>query len=535
MGRREGKHMSSNKRTTSRQKQEKETAVRKQLIQTVLYSYIFLMVLIHPIIYQNHFFGMVIAKTNLFWYSTMIMFAVIILIQLLFFKDVFSGVKIKDVISKWSKTDWFVGVFFITVLISWILSDYQKEALWGADGWFVGSATLLLCCVAYYYISRYYKISQTILWCMLGVNFFVFIVGILNHFHVDPLGMFTMLDEENSRIFITTIGNINLYSSYLCFVVPIFMGLFCVCKTRNSLLLYGTILVFGFMSVIIVNSDSVFLGIGAAFIFLLWYGRDNWSLFKRYLAMVLIFLLSIQSVGLMRFLFKEDAMPLSSLSNFFSSSRYVTVLIPIVVLIFALSHWMDKKKVRAIILKRLIVGVYIAGCTLLVAFIVLLIWINSRDASELSVWMQSMKLDDSWGSSRGFIWRSCMEAYEKFPFLKKLFGCGPDALSYFMMDTYYTQMIAKMNAVFSNAHNEFIQILLTLGLFGCISYFGMLISGAIRFMKGSRKTPFLLAVSAMIISYLAQGIVNNPQYITTPLLFIFIGIGEAMTRNEDVN
>ena len=76
---------------------------------------------------------------------------------------------------------------------------------------------------------------------------------------------------------------------------------------------------------------------------------------------------------------------------------------------------------------------------------------------------------------------------------------------------------------FTDAHNEFLQLLLTLGLAGVISFFALIIGMLAVAVKRSRKHPVLFAGAVCLAAYLAQGIVNSQQIAVTPLLFVLLG------------
>ena len=45
-----------------------------------------------------------------------------------------------------SSTDLFVLLYAVTVFLSYVLTDYREEALWGTEGWYMGCVPLLLLC-----------------------------------------------------------------------------------------------------------------------------------------------------------------------------------------------------------------------------------------------------------------------------------------------------------------------------------------------------------------------------------------------------
>ena len=63
-----------------------------------------------------------------------------------------------------------------------------------------------------------------------------------------------------------------------------------------------------------------------------------------------------------------------------------------------------------------------------------------------------------------------MEAYGKFPLKHKLFGYGPDTFGILTTDRFFGDMINATGLIFDNAHNEYLQFLLTIGPIGLIAY-----------------------------------------------------------------
>ena len=89
-----------------------------------------------------------------------------------------------------------------------------------------------------------------------------------------------------------------------------------------------------------------------------------------------------------------------------------------------------------------------------------------------------------------------------------------------------------------DAHNETLQVLSTLGIFGVVGYMGTQITACRSFAKNFKKDPFLLAVATGVVAYIGQGMMSSPQTFGTPILFIGIAIGESIMRgnrqNEDI-
>jgi O-antigen ligase len=95
-------------------------------------------------------------------------------------------------------------------------------------------------------------------------------------------------------------------------------------------------------------------------------------------------------------------------------------------------------------------------------------------------------------------------------------------------------MVAKTNRIYDNAHNEVLQYLITLGLFGALSYIALVVSAVWYMCKHGAKTMHTYIPVFVVCGYFVQGLVNLNQPITTPLFFVILGMGVGYAR-EQVN
>jgi O-antigen ligase len=193
--------------------------------------------------------------------------------------------------------------------------------------------------------------------------------------------------------------------------------------------------------------------------------------------------------------------------------------------------------------------------------------------------MGIFSFEDSWGNYRGFVWRRLMEAYSDFSVPQKLFGYGNESVKSIMTDRYYDDMMNAVGVIYDNAHNEYLQYLITTGIFGAVSYVGLLVttggalvraavSGAVmnenesmssqsagkrskekaasrdsRTVRGSKTGTGLecllgyaedegsmIAVLLGITGYAVQAFVNLNQSLTTPYIFLLIAMAGGLCR-----
>ena len=82
----------------------------------------------------------------------------------------------------------------------------------------------------------------------------------------------------------------------------------------------------------------------------------------------------------------------------------------------------------------------------------------------------------------------------------------------------------------TNAHNEWITVLVNTGMLGLFCYAGTFLTAFIRFAGRASKEPLLYVCAVAVLTYTAHNMVSFQQVLHTPYLFIVLGIGEGLLR-----
>lgn len=508
------------------------------------YIYVLLMLGVFPLFYRNNYINIMESKWGFFSIITLIAVAVAGISTLILLCTRYEDVK-KDSWKSWlrtfSITDLCVILLMVSVLISWIFCDYKAEAFSGSAGKMAGVYFYIILFLSYFLVSRYLKYDQWVLLVYIIANFIVFGLAILNHFMIDPLGMYSNLMEDNYWMFITTMGNINVLAGYLCVFVPVTMVLFCFCETLLSQIIYGVFMVISFMGLISANGDAGIIGIGAAFLFLFWFCFDSYDRLKRFFLMATLFFAGAGIIGWLDDVNMETVKePLATLPSFIGKSTISHLAIIVFAVCTLVMFLLQKKEVVVKPLKIIRNIIYILIGLIVLAGFSAFIYLSTAGASiDLGQWDTYLRFSDLWGSSRGFTWTRVLTIYgEDYNIIQKLFGFGPDLLGVPLHERFNDQIFAKMGAYLVDAHNETLQVLSTLGIFGVVGYMGTQITACRSFAKNFKKDPFLLAVATGVVAYIGQGMMSSPQTFGTPILFIGLAIGESIMRgnrqNEDI-
>ncbi len=431
----------------------------------------------------------------------------------------------KNFISATGMEFWFLIIFFVSVLLSTIFSISPAESFYGIGGRRVGTILLLLCISMYLILGKYLCPGIWIVWIFLISNTFVILLAILNFWGIDPLRMYDNLVESDWGYFMSTLGNINVSSNYLCMVVPIGMVLYLLSDYSLSKIIYGIFLLFGFYGVYITTCDSWLLGIGISFVVILWFCMKDHRHMIRFFELCLLFFCSSLLLKI-TFLAGGYGTALGmefqklKLQNFMLKGSVLIIEGILFVLCIIWFKYAEKKKLKIAYLKArkiLFIILAVMAGTLVILFLIANVSEN-RQWEGAFQWMAYLKLQDESGSYRGILWKQTINAWKKLPLGRKFLGYGVNCFHHFIYQ-YQAAELEHIPMYFVDAHNECLHFLSIMGVPGIIGYFGLLISLAVTSGKMSRKYPVMLIGTVSICSYLAQGMLNNPTVFITPNLF----------------
>ncbi len=455
------------------------------------------------------------------------------------------GEAVKKWLSEISVPGWFALVFTVGVCIATIFSANPLESWQGLGGRKLGLQVFLLCVVSYVLLGKYLRPGKWLIWTFFAGNSIVCALAVLNFWAVDPLGMYENLVKEQYDMFISTIGNVNACSSYLCMVVPAAMAVYMVVKTKALRAAAAVFLVLGFWTCYCTVSESWLLGVGAAFLVLLWFAMSNNEYMQRFLEIFGLFWLASLLMKISCFIGSGAGSQSLMFLKFYANkvqkdivlNGYLLAAEGILItggMLLIRSRKKGQKELPSRLLRICVFGVLavIAGFG-----IVCLIAANVKqeDWQGTFAFLNKLKIKDNFGSSRGYIWKITVKGWAGLPLWDKITGYGLNCYNMFI-EQYGGEGVASAfgGAKLVDAHNELMQFMTTTGVLGTVGYFGLLIGTAVRTAKKYIQKPIMMLGAAVICGYLAQGIVNNPTAFLTPYLFLALGIIKSLENLENV-
>ncbi len=445
--------------------------------------------------------------------------------------------KIREIIAA-NPTDIFAAIYAAALLLSYSCSKYKGTALWGIDRWYMGLIPQLMAVAVYFMISKCWRPRRQMFYLMFGASAAVFLLGILNRFNIYPIKM-----AYANPSYISTIGNINWYCGYVVSVFFAGAALFWIGESgkvwQRILLMAYTAL--GFAALVTQGSDSgmVALAVVILTMFCMSVGAE-----KRMLAfwqeMVLLWG-GCTAVFLLRLLASDGG----SIGWVGLGEKLTYGWIPVIMTLLSAAFlvwvWLGEKKGTYRkkffqILAR--VGVWgslsVCGLVLLLAAVNTLRPGSLGRLSEYSLFT----FNADWGSSRGATWSAGFRCFAEQDMLHRLVGTGPDCMAEFIDNEASEQLQLYIQERFAgnrltNAHNEWLTVLVDTGILGLIGFAGMMISGMRELLKKGREKTYACICGFCLLAYTANNVFSFQQSMSLGTIFVIFGMGMAFMRENE--
>lgn len=452
-------------------------------------------------------------------------------------------------------TELFDVCYIAALCISYLLTDYPEFAKMGADGWNMGFWPQILFLFFFLLLERTLTtgMAKAGIGMMLSASTVVFLLGLLNRYGVNPLHM-----ESSGPGFISTIGNINWYCGYWSVLFPVCCGIF-LFREKVLPVFSGIAVVIGFATGISQGSDSGLLVLAAMTLILGCFAGKEREGLRHFIELLLLFCVSLTGLFALQHLFPERNKYQTAGYLFLTGKPWGLILgVLLLCLYFFLfirknncangwtktveNHCDNKLTGTA---DRGIVWTYRAwqiltglSAAALVLYIGLLTFntthpgvIPALDGNAL------FTFNTSWGSSRGATWSIGIHTFLTQNFGHRLFGVGPDSMAAYLYQSDNSTLLAEVRATFgdkrlTNAHGEWITVLVNTGLMGLLSFAAMIISAVGTLFSRKQKT-LAKACGLAVLCYTLHNIFSFEQMMNISQMYLVMGIGMAMAQKEE--
>ncbi len=415
------------------------------------------------------------------------------------------------------KADVAAVVFLLVGLISALTSEYQHDAFSGTSGRYSGFLLMFLYVASYLVISKLFKFDPVIFRYFLISGTVVMLLGITDFFGLDLLGMRKEMLPEQWDMFASTIGNINTYTSYVAPVIGMSCAMFAIEESRKLSVFYYIVCVVGFFAAVMGGSDNSYLALLCIFAVLPLIVFKRKSGIVRYLLLISTFFVVLIAVSLIKSRAANPVLIVLALTALITAFVYRTFG-SVTVSVWVRRCWL----------------MFLGVCAAVVIF--MLIDANATgNADKYGILSEYLHFDDDWGSGRGLIWRSAITIFGGFTLWNMLFGSGPDTFALVARDSDASAVYEGQGLLLDNAHNEYINYLITVGILGVLSYASFLVLSGIRMIKRGIDNVYVMGCFMAVLCYCVQATVNLSLPISTPVMWLLLAIGVSICKNNHGN
>lgn len=444
-------------------------------------------------------------------------------------------------------TDKFAFAYGIAVILSYAFTNYREEALWGTASWRMGMWTQLGAVIVYFMVSRMWQWKDWISALILPVSGVVFFLGYMNKF-----GRCLVDQEIVISSFISTIGNINWYCGYM--VTVLFGGVYLLWRMEESMtwkkLLLTAYVTIGFASLATQGSSSgIVTFVVVMFVLFGMSVKDGEKMECFWMEMTLFsgtclvtYLLRVTNI------FSRE-MVLEGMTDLLTFSKISIFMTIVSAGIWWLLHGMNRKKRYP---EKIISYIYRGLCIaipVMIAAILLFTLVNTLMDGKLTPEMTAKAAEQTggeyyhklmfgpkWGSARGATWTAGVRCFWEMDFLHKIFGVGPDCMYAFLSNEGSENLQEMVTGCFygsrlTNAHNEWLTILVNVGVLGFVAYAGMMISAIRNFFRAGKTSAIVGACGFCVLAYTVNNMFSFQQVMNISTVFVVMGIGENRLRS----
>jgi len=439
-----------------------------------------------------------------------------------------------------SSLDIMVLCYLICVCISFALSEFKAEAVWGYEGWRMGLISQLTFVFLYFFVSRFCKDGKALLILLCGVSAITFLLGVLNRFLIDPLGVYVGLQDQYKLQFLSTLGQSSWYSSFVCTVLPIGLYFYWSAEKKYVQWISGAYCILGFATLVTQNSDSAYIALVCMLLALFWFSVKSADKLFRFFTITLLFFVATRIVYLLTFFLNTQIMDqLDTLTQVFIQNKamWVGMLVNIAILIVSkILRSKDKYSIKTAIVGRNVIYSILIVC---VVIGILCLYLSGtgklpENVRNITEKIPYLTWNNNWGNNRGFTWRVTWSIFIRMNWKNKLFGVGSECYPQYAYSRYSEEVSAMFGSnILSNAHNEWYNAMVNYGIIGAVAYLGIFVMAIKRYGKSS-KNNILVGILACVASYIGHNLFCYQQVLCTPFIFVIMGVGECISRYDGI-
>jgi len=410
-------------------------------------------------------------------------------------------------------------IYLLLCCLSALFSSYGSSVLIG-KGRYDGLVTTLLCVCIFFGVSEFarprpgYVFAASI---SMSLNCAVAVIQLLgyNPLHLFP-GNYSYYDAgvRFSSIFLGTIGNADLFSSFICLFLPLASVYYVAAERKHTWLLPAVLL--GAFCIFVSGVSGGILALAVLIVAASPFVVTDGERLRRALDVAVLIALALFSAYSFRTAGSSGHLALSFVPGRRGAAVLAAAVCLLVLRLLLRKHEPGKRAVS-----RLAAGFSVSA--VLAGFALSYFWRGTDGTIYEFSQVLHGNISDKFGSSRILIWKKVLGLVPGH----LLFGGGPGTIAQ-RLDLTFTRFVAETGKTLStyvdNAHNEYLGILANTGLASLISYLGAQILSLAGAIKKAGTSALGISIVCSLICYWVQAFFNLGLFLVSPLMWLVWGL-----------
>ena len=475
-------------------------------LDAICAAYLCLLGVALPLTVHDAYFDITRTKAFVFW----ILSALLLLAALLWLCFDRKG---RAALLPFTLPDWLFLAFALTHILSSLLFRPISTAFFATDNRYQGILTFALYLSSFLILRRGGALSGLVRFALLLGFSIAALLGVLEIFGADVLGIRAISPTRELIRFLSTVGNVSFYGALCALFLPLSAYYALSAAKLREALPYALCALLALWGGMAARTEAFLLAALTFFAALPLLCREA-SVLRRVpllwatgAAAALLFFLVMRRFSLY---------PPSDLTVLLCRPVLLLLCILLAMAVFlALRRALDE---RVMLARRIYVILFFSLFALLLLFLLLAntLWREKLPTSVASVAVFS----PSWGTDRGAEWISFWQMFRASSLPQKLIGSGSGSLA-----EWDRARRLFSDAVTDSAHNEYLHYLLTGGLIGLGAYLALLVLALRKALRSPSRGRTAAALA--VLAYAAQAAVNIAQPFTTPLFLALLALLHA--------
>lgn len=419
-------------------------------------------------------------------------------------------------------------LFLAACVIACARTGFEPATLDGSEGRYCGLVFMLCCGTAFFIIGAGKNCRRLLLPIVICATA-VALLGLVNAMGLDPLGFYARIKKGQETIFLSTIGHVDFFGTYLVMLFPLTGSQFVFSEKRGMRAFGLSCACVMALGAIASRTDSALIGLHLACFALLAISGGCLPAMARALILwaTACAALPVMCVLLGHSAFQPEISGLPKLLFDLHAGELFCVLL---LVLAAACMWLARRGRKAP--GRRMTAAVMFSCFGLSALLLLGMMVyftvvdTGRNLGEAAAFL---RFDDSWGSLRGFAWIRAMRAFADAGMAQKFFGAGME-LTLRVLTPYFDDPSMLRGGVFNDPHCQPLQMLLTCGLLGMAAFVLFYAAILVTLLRHAGHDPLLCGAFASVFAYSVVMLINVTQPILIATYFSVCALGLSALR-----